>query len=133
MTARTSLLIALGWSIESAGQEPDSGIAAGSEIGPENTLKVETRVQSPLGLRSRNAGQNPFLFATGLRRALSRRQILHYLVRSRRRDLRDRSGRRDPGRSPRAPYATDKYAMAIATRAPESSHVRRTLGAGASL
>jgi hypothetical protein len=31
-----------GWSIESAGQEPDSGIAAGSEIGPENTLKVET-------------------------------------------------------------------------------------------
>jgi RNA polymerase sigma-70 factor (ECF subfamily) len=28
-----------GWSIESAGQEPDSGIAAGSETGPENTLK----------------------------------------------------------------------------------------------
>jgi hypothetical protein len=33
-----------------SGQEPDSGIAAGSEIGPENTLKVETRVQIPLGL-----------------------------------------------------------------------------------
>jgi hypothetical protein len=31
-----------GWSIESAGQEPDSGIAAGSEIGSENTLKEET-------------------------------------------------------------------------------------------
>jgi hypothetical protein len=39
-----------GWSIESAGQEPDSANAAGSEIGPENTLKVETRVQIPLGL-----------------------------------------------------------------------------------
>jgi len=39
-----------GSSIESAGQEPDLGIAAGSEIGSENTLKVETRVQIPLGL-----------------------------------------------------------------------------------
>ncbi len=39
-----------GWSIEPAGQEPDSGIAAGSELGPENTLKVETRAQIPLGL-----------------------------------------------------------------------------------
>ena len=39
-----------GWSIESAGREPDSGIAAGSEISPENTLKVETRVQIPMGL-----------------------------------------------------------------------------------
>src|SRR6266508_2291175 len=39
-----------GWRIESAGQEPDSGIAAGSEIGLENTLKVETRVGTPLGL-----------------------------------------------------------------------------------
>jgi hypothetical protein len=35
-----------GWSIESAGQEPDSAIAAGSEIGPEDTLKVETRVRT---------------------------------------------------------------------------------------
>jgi len=41
----------IGWSIEAAGQEPGSGIAAGSKIGPENTLKVETRVQIPLGLR----------------------------------------------------------------------------------
>jgi hypothetical protein len=39
-----------GWGIESAGQGPDSRIAAGSEIGLENTLKVETRVQTPLGL-----------------------------------------------------------------------------------
>jgi hypothetical protein len=39
-----------GWSIESAGQEPVSAIAAGSEIGSENTLKVETRVRTPLGL-----------------------------------------------------------------------------------
>jgi hypothetical protein len=39
-----------GWSIESAGQEPDSAIVAGSEIGPENTLKVETQVRTPLGL-----------------------------------------------------------------------------------
>jgi hypothetical protein len=36
--------------MESAGQEPDSRIVAGSEIGPENTLKVETRVRTPLGL-----------------------------------------------------------------------------------
>src|SRR5918994_7040770 len=43
-----------GWSIESAGQRPDSGIVAGSEIGPENTLKVETRVQIPLGLQPQN-------------------------------------------------------------------------------
>jgi hypothetical protein len=40
--------------------------------------------------------------------------------------------RRCPGlrRSLRPPYAIDKYAMAIATMAPEISHVRRTLGAG---
>jgi hypothetical protein len=44
----------IGWSIEAAGQEPDSGIAAGSKIGPENTLKVETRVQIPLGLQMEN-------------------------------------------------------------------------------
>jgi hypothetical protein len=43
-----------GWSIESAGQEPDSGIAAGSETRLENTLKVETRVRTPLGLRTEN-------------------------------------------------------------------------------
>jgi hypothetical protein len=29
-------------------------IAAGSEIGPENTLKVETRVQIPLGLQAQS-------------------------------------------------------------------------------
>ncbi len=39
-----------GWGIESPGQGPDSRIAAGSEIGLENTLKVETRVRTPLGL-----------------------------------------------------------------------------------
>jgi hypothetical protein len=33
----------------------DSAIAAGREIGPENTLKVETRVQIPLGLRRSEA------------------------------------------------------------------------------
>jgi hypothetical protein len=44
-----------GWSIESAGQRPDSSIAAGSEIGPQNTLEVETRVQIPLGLRRSEA------------------------------------------------------------------------------
>jgi hypothetical protein len=45
----------LQWVIDSyvlllAGQEPDSRIPAGSEIGLENTLKVETRVRTPLGL-----------------------------------------------------------------------------------
>jgi hypothetical protein len=39
-----------GRSIESAGQVLDSRIVAGSEIGPENTLKVEARVRIPLGL-----------------------------------------------------------------------------------
>jgi len=39
-----------GRSIEFAGQEPDSRIVPGSEIGPGNTLKVETRVRTPLGL-----------------------------------------------------------------------------------
>jgi hypothetical protein len=39
-------------SIESAGQKADSGIVAGSEIGLENTLKVETRVRTPLGLQA---------------------------------------------------------------------------------
>jgi len=48
-----------GWSIESADQEPNSGIAAGSEIGPENTLKVETRVQIPLGLRAKAQVRRP--------------------------------------------------------------------------
>jgi hypothetical protein len=42
-------------SIESAGQASDSAIAAGSEIGLENTLKVETRVRTPLGLPGENA------------------------------------------------------------------------------
>jgi hypothetical protein len=36
--------------VESAGQELDRAISAGSEIGPENALKVETRVRTPLGL-----------------------------------------------------------------------------------
>jgi hypothetical protein len=44
-----------GWSIESAGQKPDSGINAGNEIGPENTLKVETRVKNSLGPPARLA------------------------------------------------------------------------------
>jgi hypothetical protein len=35
-----------------AGQEPDLGMAAHSGIGLENTLKVETRVRIPLGLRN---------------------------------------------------------------------------------
>ena len=35
--------------IEPPGQGPDWAIAAGSVIGPENTLKVETRIQIPLG------------------------------------------------------------------------------------
>ena len=50
-----------GWSIESAGQQPDSAIAAGSEIGPDNTLKVETRVRTPLGLgkTSENEAAHP--------------------------------------------------------------------------
>ena len=34
----------------------DSAITAGSEIGPENTLKVETRVRTPLGLRHARPG-----------------------------------------------------------------------------
>jgi hypothetical protein len=46
-----------GRSIKSAGQASDSAIAAGSEIGPENTLKVETRVRTPLGLRAQTPGQ----------------------------------------------------------------------------
>jgi hypothetical protein len=40
------------WSTEFAGQRPDSASGAGSGTGPENTLKVETRVQIPLGLLS---------------------------------------------------------------------------------
>jgi hypothetical protein len=54
-----------GWSIESAGQEPDSGIAGGSEIGPENTLKVEIRVQIPLGLQARTRRSAPHPEAEG--------------------------------------------------------------------
>jgi hypothetical protein len=37
-----------GSSIESAGQRPNSAIAAGCEGGPENPLKVETRVRNPV-------------------------------------------------------------------------------------
>jgi hypothetical protein len=36
---------------KSAGRGQSHSIAAGSEVGPENPLKVETRVQIPLGLR----------------------------------------------------------------------------------
>jgi hypothetical protein len=45
-----------GWGIECAGQEPDWAISAGSEIGPENTLKVETRGRTPLGLQAQTPG-----------------------------------------------------------------------------
>src|SRR5205823_643236 len=38
------------------GQEADSSIAAGSEAGLESTLKVETRVQIPLGLPTNVGG-----------------------------------------------------------------------------
>jgi hypothetical protein len=44
-----------GWSIESAGHKSDSAIAAGGEIGPEDTLKVETRVRTPLGLQAQSS------------------------------------------------------------------------------
>src|SRR5207248_2944028 len=46
-----------GWSIESAGQRPDSRIATGSEIGPENTLKVETRVRIRWDYKRKVPGQ----------------------------------------------------------------------------
>ena len=41
----TSRNVGNGWSSESAGQEADLGNVPGSEIGPENTLKVETRIE----------------------------------------------------------------------------------------
>ncbi len=44
-----------GWGFESAGEGPNSDVDAASQIGPENTLKVETRVQIPLGLRRSEA------------------------------------------------------------------------------
>ena len=55
----TSISDANGWSIESAGQAPDSAIAAGSEIGLGNPLKVETRVRIPLGLPAETAFTEP--------------------------------------------------------------------------
>jgi hypothetical protein len=51
-----------GWGNESAGQEPVSDIATGSGIGPENPLKVEARVRTPLGLpgeTGNRAGPDP--------------------------------------------------------------------------
>jgi hypothetical protein len=36
-------------------KKTDSGIVASSEIGLENTLKVETRVQVPLGLQAQSS------------------------------------------------------------------------------
>jgi hypothetical protein len=47
-----------GWSNKCAGHEDDSRIAPGRWRGPGNTLKVETRVQIPLGLQgqSRRSG-----------------------------------------------------------------------------
>jgi hypothetical protein len=44
----------------------DSGIAAGSEIGPENTLKVETRVRTPLGLPAKAQVRRPVESAQSL-------------------------------------------------------------------
>jgi site-specific DNA-cytosine methylase len=46
-------------SIEFAGHRPDSANRAGSEIGPENTLKVETRVRTPLGLPGKTQVRGP--------------------------------------------------------------------------
>jgi hypothetical protein len=45
-----------------AGQEPDSAIAAGNEIGPENPLKVEARVRTPLGLQAKAQVRRLFAF-----------------------------------------------------------------------
>jgi hypothetical protein len=60
-TGRESRSDGNGWSIESAWQEPDSGITAGSEIDPEITLKLETPVRTPLGPpnHQRNATASP--------------------------------------------------------------------------
>ena len=52
----TSRIVVNGWSNPSAGQGPDRCIAAGSEPGLENNLKVETRIRTPLGLRGKTAG-----------------------------------------------------------------------------
>src|SRR4029453_17503446 len=41
-----------GWGNEPAGREADLGIAAVSEVGLENTLKVETRGSNPVGTTS---------------------------------------------------------------------------------
>jgi hypothetical protein len=46
----------IGWSSESTGHAPDPRISAGSEMTPENTLKVETRFKSRCG---RKPSQSP--------------------------------------------------------------------------
>ncbi len=80
---------------ESAGPRPFSASAAGHRIGPGHPLKVETRVQIPLGLRVRGPGQRP-TFGSDASRA-------------------ERMGRRDPARSRQIPHGVGDHA-----RAPES-------------
>jgi len=57
---------------ESAGQNPSS-ISAGSETGPENTLKVETRVRTPLGLQRKRRRSRTGLLLRGARTRRSSR------------------------------------------------------------
>jgi len=61
-----------GWSIETAYQEADSGIVAGDEREPENTLKVETGPQIPRGLQQRNRRSAPVSKAPGFRARTTR-------------------------------------------------------------
>jgi hypothetical protein len=63
------------------GQDSDSRIAPGSQNRPGYPLKVETRVRTPLGLPSNDAGQRPYSASDRRQRRSSRaarsRQILH--------------------------------------------------------
>jgi hypothetical protein len=100
----------------SAGQGPDRCIAAGSEPGLENTLKVETRVRTPLGLRRQTCrSQAKFGATSAMNRRLLARLIRKYPAAAQ--------------RSPSAPYVWLCRTVPIASRPVPSSP--STCGQGA--
>jgi hypothetical protein len=112
----TSRIVANGWSNPSAGQGPDRCIAAGSEPGLENTLKVETRVRTPLGLRRQTCrSQAKFGATSAMNRRLLARLIRKYPAAAQ--------------RSPSAPYVWLCRTVPIASRPVPSSP--STCGQGA--
>ena len=68
---------------KSAARRSSQSIAAGSELGPENPPKVETRVQIPLGLRRQNRRSRPKFWPTFATNEMPPPRLIPQISRSR--------------------------------------------------